>query len=432
MRLPYPARFLLAALCALPAPSARAQDAEVREAFARLMAAGEHEQIPWMISFSPPRLRMDQRLRVGLMVTLRNSDLNRYGSKHDLLLMVRLGQAAAADWLPGIAWVPQPIEEPLAKGTDIEFQIHFLAKPADLRVGIVLLDSVTGHSSVTIRPLRVAPLRSDPLPLAYRDLPVAEFASAFEGLEEAFLADTRGKLWLPLQPRRTLNLEVLVNFSHSDEFRAARSRGSLGSRGRPAWLSQLTRPPTAEDNLRLLLAALKPWTELASPDGVRITGLDLLRRRVVCEKGAAAALDWPRLRDALADFKPNVVSTETLLGQKEGADFFRQILRQRLAATGSPPPASSESQRPLRVFVLLSSAMLLPEESDLSPIEPEPGCRCRFYFIRLHTLGNEWDDLSRILSPLKPRRFDVRTAQDYRRALAAILRELNELKGSGS
>jgi hypothetical protein len=35
--------------------------------------------------------------------------------------------------------------------------------------------------------------------------------------------------------------------------------------------------------------------------------------------------------------------------------------------------------------------------------------------------------LDAILRPLEPRRFDVRTPDDYRRALAAILADLREL-----
>jgi hypothetical protein len=417
-------RWFLYTACSLAvlAPATRAQVAELRGQFARLVAEGEREQIPWTVSLSAPELRLDQRLGVEVKVSLSQSDLKRHATKHDLVLMVRVAQQGTG-WLPGFEWLALPVDEPLASGTGIEFQVFFLARPGNFRVGIVLLDRISGHSSVTVRPLRVDPLRNDPLPHAFRSLPAAEFVSSVEGFEAAFLSKMTGKLWLPVETRRKVQMEILANFTLSEEFR-------LRQRNPPAFarFRRRSRPPSVEDNLLATLAALKPLTEFASPDGLRITGLDLNRRRVVFEQEPLAPPAWQRLQRGVADFKSNVVSADTLLGQKESAEFLREILRERLRNEPAPGGGSaSDAEKPLRVLILLSGAMVFPKGADLSPLAPAPSCHCRVYFIRLRLFGNFWDELDSILRPLKPRRFDVSTPADYRRALAAILEDLRKL-----
>lgn len=432
-----PAKFacLLAAwLCGAGVAFGQDRPVEFRARFDQWIAEGERQQIPWDIAVSAPELRMDQRLGLTAKVSLGDKDLNRHGTEHDLVLMARIAPSGS-DWLPGMALLTQSLEKPLSNRTNLEFHLQILAKPGKYRLGIVLWDRVSGDRSVTIGAIRVEPLESDPLPRSFAKLPAAEFIPALEGLDVAFLPGMRGRLWLPVESSRKVQIELLVNFSHTEEFRfpvVNDPRFPSGPFGLPRrWPSPRRRSgPNLEDNLKLVLAALKPLSELSSPDGLRVTGLDLMRRRVVFDQQGAAPLDWPRLREGLSDMNSNVVSADALLGQTEGAEFLRQTLHLRMeagATAGGPAEQATAEKRPLRVFILLSSSTLFPDGTDLTPIEPVPSCNCRFYFIRLRVFGNLWDDLDRILQPLKTRRFDIRSPQDYRRALAAILDDLREL-----
>jgi hypothetical protein len=414
---------LLALCVAAFATRTRAQEPNVGELFATLIAEGEREQIPWTVTLAEPQLRLDQRLGAEAKISIDQEPLNRHGEKHDLLVMARVAPLGG-DWLPGLEWLALPVEKPLASNTTLEFQFFFVARPGDFRIGIVLFDRVSGHSNATIRTLRVESLRDDPLPQAFRDLPAAEFLTATEGFEAAFLTKMKGKLWLPVESQRNLQIEILANFSPSEEFTVQQSRPPpfrFGRRRRSV--------PTVEDHLFVTLAALKPLAELQWRGGLRITALDLLRRRAIFDQQPLAPAEWPRLSESLDDFKSNVVSTETLLAQKESAEFLRQVLRERLQAStaSSGSAVAPQKEPPLRVIIFLSGAMVFPKGADLSPIEKAPSCNCRVYFIRLRPFGNYWDQLDAILRPLKPRRFDVRTPAEYRRALAAILADLREL-----
>ncbi|MGH9814616.1 MAG: hypothetical protein ACRD6I_00905 [Candidatus Acidiferrales bacterium] len=423
-------------------PHPPASRPELEAAFDRMLSLGERSQLPWEVKLASPRLRLDQRLEAVIDVELSNATLNRHAAQHDLILMVRMSQHDG-DWLPGHSRLAKQLDQPLPARTTLVFTVRALVVPGNYRVGVLLFDRLSGHSSVALRPLRVDPPVPEPLPQAFRQLPPVEFIHSQKSLDDVMLPDLQGRLWLPIKTQRPLHLELLVNFSHSEEFmgrgRSPRLDWWSGLRWRWPRIGRRARPK-ADDNLAMILSALKPLAEMAVSNGsLRVTTLDLSNRKILFEQRDPTPLDWPTLRDALSQFNSNVVTADALAGGKESPAFLREVLHQRLAPAKAAaqesascpvvqaPPADAVVEPPLRVMIVLSSAMLFVSGSEVSPVNPPQNCNCRVYYLRLRMLGNVWDQIDDVLDPLKPRRFDIGSPADYRSAIAAILNDLRTL-----
>jgi hypothetical protein len=55
-------------------------------------------------------------------------------------------------------------------------------------------------------------------------------------------------------------------------------------------------------------------------------------------------------------------------------------------------------------------------------------CKCRAYYVRLKQNSNSpFDEIDKIIRPLNPRIFNVTTGLDFRKALAEIIHDLENL-----
>jgi hypothetical protein len=387
------------------------------EQFDRWVGEGERQSIPWRLENTKVQLRGDQRLVLPLAIRISGRDLRRHAPQHDLALMLRVAPDRGP-WFPGFGWLEKKLDQPLPGHTSLLFTFQLLVKPGRFRFAIVLHDRTSGQRNVLLRHMRVEPLARDPLPHAFRNLPAVEFLRAEEGLDTAWQPGV-GRLWLPVETRRPVEIELLVNFGLSEE---------LISRRRSR----------EEDNRTVTLSSLKPFTQLSLSNGrLHVTALDLVRRRILFRQQNLRELDWPGLRAALDELDPNVISAQALEQRKQNAAFFREILEQRLCASAAPgesEPAgsggagiSAAATRPHRVFIVLSSATLFDMGANLDPVQPPADCQCSVYYVRLHVLGNLWDELHRILRPLNPKRYEIRDPLDLRKALAKILADLNQM-----
>jgi hypothetical protein len=83
---------------------------------------------------------------------------------------------------------------------------------------------------------------------------------------------------------------------------------------------------------------------------------------------------------------------------------------------------------PMRVFIVVSGSLLFAEGSDVKPLNWEGDCNCRVYHLRLKLNKDDvFDDLAKLMKPLHPRKFDIMTPRDFRKALADIVEDLNRL-----
>jgi hypothetical protein len=171
--------------------------------------------------------------------------------------------------------------------------------------------------------------------------------------------------------------------------------------------------------------------------------MDLSRRRVLYEQEIASGVDWPALHAALEQVHPLVISAEALENRRQSAAFFRELLRERIeraaswqAGTAGPAGEAGHTAQDeaagdaLPVFIVVSSGILFPAGSDLEPLAARDAerCGCRVFYLqfRIHR-DNLWDKLSRLLSPLQPRRYFLDSPEAFRKALGRLLRDLRNL-----
>jgi hypothetical protein len=126
--------------------------------------------------------------------------------------------------------------------------------------------------------------------------------------------------------------------------------------------------------------------------------------------------------EALEKAQTPEISAAALEDRKNNGAFFRDFLAERIESGDTP------AERPLRVFIVVTSSHLFESGSDLRPIAVEQDCHCRVYHLRFRLNVNDvFDELERFMKPLRPRTFNLLTARDLRKAMATILQDLQNL-----
>lgn len=428
---------LLAALFSAVAAPLAAQDVSTSEAmpeipFDEWIANARRTDIPWSAGISTPQLAIIQRFVVQFRVQISSRALNQLGPSYQLFLEVRLKPAGAKQWLNEREIAGTRVMQRMPKGKEIAISMQALVLPGEYTVGMVLYDRISGQRSVALRKLKVRPLAGDRLPEISRNLPKVEFfqRSAGEGRES--LGELHSRLWMPLATRRPLHIELLVNMAAPEPSRSATNPFAYSERNISA---------RHQMNLARMLGIVKVLSQLELSNGsLHITALDILRRTVLFEQDAGNGLDWPRLRAALTQVNPLSIPVQALEGRRSNAAFFRTELERRLPPAPAEPPGtngtnghgsngkSSAAEAPLYVVIVVSSPAIFERGADLTPVQPPPGAHLRAYYLQYQLNSNNiWDDLPRVLRPMEPRRFDLQSPEEFRRALARILDELRAL-----
>jgi len=399
---------LFAALLLLVLPAAAQEQLEnevLRIPYGTWFREGNRQDIAWEVRVEKSELTFHQRLAVDLRVILPAKQLQKRSVHRELLLLVKIADRPG-HWLKGegVRWAV--FENALAKSAQVEFEVPVLVRPGDYTLGVILYDRVTRERSVARRRLRVRRINRDPLPDLGATLPAAEFLGAAEEADALFRPELLDELNLTVATRRRVHVEVVANFSASEQYTGQRRIQFL--------------------NQAFLLPTLNVLSQLQLTNGsLAVTALDLDRRRVLFEQTEVGRLDWPRLKDALSTLSTEVVDTRTLAARQERGAFFREFLESRL----QPQAAAADSGgEPVRVFLIVGSGILFPRGSNLDPVEPPEACSCRVYYLQYQiSYGNLWDELIRIMRPLEPERFRVNSPLGIRRALAEILADLRAL-----
>jgi hypothetical protein len=177
-------------------------------------------------------------------------------------------------------------------------------------------------------------------------------------------------------------------------------------------------------------------------DGMlNVSVFDLTRRQVLFTQARlnpqSQPLDWTRLRPALLEANPNKIDVRDLAHRQENAQFFVEEVRRRIAVECA--------------LIVLSGPMEFASGDDLRPIELAQKPAGRVFYIRYHSLpvlvndvpprpvrpnrgrgfpqprilaSEPADALEPLLKPLQPRLFDVNSAEQFRKALADLMKEI--------
>ena len=233
---------------------------------------GEHSAIRWTPQISPARLSSHQRLIVQMGIQLDGEELYNRPGKSRVVMLLQLTDAQGGVWQNhGTIDLDKVKEGVRSEYLDYIFSAFVL--PGEYRVALAVVDTVTGEHAVREERLHVAPIKNDVLPDAWRGLPPVEFLSPADPPDTWYLPSVGEPLHLPVNTRRPVRIDMLVNLTPSE-----RATGSVGAQS---------------GNLRVLLPALKTFSQLDLHTGtLNVALLDLMHQKVAFHQDDTAQ---PRL-----------------------------------------------------------------------------------------------------------------------------------------
>jgi hypothetical protein len=268
--------------------------------------------------------------------------------------------------------VQKPAKNALLTVTESVF-----VEPGDYQILCAMYFTATGEHAVKKDKLHVAAIEADPLLEIGRTFPPVDFVEASQPPDSWYQPKERGRCDLRLSPSHPVQIELVANLASAD--------------------------------LRVMLPRLKVLSQMKGPNvAVNLTVLDVGRRRVVLRQRNLEELAWPTLRATLPSANPGLIDVKALANREKDAAFFFEEIAARLG--------------PDRVVIVLSDAMNFEVQQE-APAGSLPGGE--ILYIRGRT-PFPTDELAPVLGPSRVRIMDVGTPMDFRRALAAIVSEVNE------
>jgi hypothetical protein len=401
--------------------------------FNRWLAEGDQTHFRWSARVSGAELSGHQRLQTKAEIEVDGIELVNRRGHGELVMMIQFQDSAERVYQAHGAIDLADVKDEAAK-SNINYAQEAFVLPGDYRVSMVLFDTKTMEHSAMQKTLHVNPLRNDPLPAAWKDLPAVELLHTMDAPDAWFRPDAVGRLKLPLTTKRPVRIEVLMNASATGPSRGL-SMGTASNR-----------------SLANLVPALKVLSQVeVGGGGLHVTLLDIPKRRVIFEQHAVHQLEWDRVRGALTEADPNKIDVRALEHREQNAQFFVEQVRRRLAA-------GSEAEKPFRVLLVLSGPTAFDSGEDMHPIEPANDPNTKVYYLRYHvpperpalpsvfdnpgsrgrrgfpggppaltTPPEPFDSLGSLLKPLQPRVFDIYAPDQFRKILGSLLEEIGRL-----
>jgi hypothetical protein len=391
--------------------------------FEQWLAGGEQARLHWAASVSRPHLSVHQRLRSEVEIRLDGAELAKRRGEGQLLVLLQITDPQGRRYQNHLSLDLAKTEKGIAK-QDMVLTFSAFFTPGNYKIAVALYDTATREHALKLTNLDVLPLKADPLPDVWRDLPAVEYLPAADPPDSWYLPSLTAPVRLPLKPRYPLDIELIVNLTPSES----------GSHAAEA----------QSRNLSVLIPALKV---IAALNGLNVELLDLARQRVVFRQDDVRLLDWAAMRRALAPAKAATIDLQSLERHRQSAAFFVAEVARIVAA-----PVKTQ-----RILLVLSAPLAFEQKVDLEPISLAASPACRVFYIRYHSFqppptrpavtrssrrgpfgrwgqlpdpdiaALQFDQLESTLKPLAPRLFDVDTPEEFRKALAALLAEIANL-----
>jgi hypothetical protein len=376
--------------------------------FEQWLAANDPPRFRWTTRVLPPELSNLQRLRARVEIQVDGEEVAKRRGKRQLVMLVQFNDSQGRAYQTHKAIDLEEIQETAGKMNFVYSQDAFVL-PGEYRVSLGVFDSETGDHSVAQRMLHVNPLKNDPLPTAWRDLPPVEI------LRDS--PDATQRLYLPVETHRPVRVDLLVNSFEQTE----------------------------------IVPALRVLSQLDIRNGsLNVVLLDLARQKVAFEQTAAHDLDWSRMEAAFKQADPKVIDVHSLEKRGRSAQFFVRQVGERLEVSGEP----------VRVVIVLTGPTAFDSGENLHPIELGAKPAGKLFYIRYHSplpkpefrppfeepprfgrrqplplprtgpgaaLAEPVDALERTVKPLDPHLFDVYTPEQFRKTLSTIIDEISRL-----
>ena len=403
------------------------------------------QDIAWQVHAYPASLSWGQRQIVLFKVRVDPVPLQERGPHRNLHVFFK-AQDSDGQWLPDESYTHLELERDMGKAIDLEFEVAAFVRPGHYTFGVVLDDSVMDERSVMKLPVTVEERKGDPLPGSDATLPPVEFVdlepdeqvaqhrSEFgddsmappfarrgaigrrrgdqtdDGFpdprsngepEAASFGRASDRLTLPLDNRRPLAIEVVANFSPTEEYADSAA--------------------FYHRNSVILLHLMHVLSQVKMQGCMRISGLDTVNRRVIAGPLDVAKADWAQLEQS-ASTSAGVIDVNALKHGASSTSFARDYIQQLMQDKN---PCGDAAENPQRVLIVLNSGIKFPDGTRIERVQPVTGWRT--YYLRRKTRTVDTDQFGAVIAPLDPREFAFGTASDFRKTLATLLLELRSL-----
>ncbi len=389
----------------------------IRYPFDQWLADGERTQIRWNARVQTPHLTAHQRLSARIDIEVEAKEIQKRRGRGEIITFVQIEDTNGHRWRAHNTYSLLAIPGD-AKVHDILSSQEVFILPGDYIFTLATCDSSTREYSLVRRTLHVSPLRGDPLPAAWGGLQPVEFVQHFETPDVWFQPYIRGRVRLPLETRRSVHLDLVMNMTPSE-----RVSGSVRSFRR---------------NMSVLVPALKLLSNLELSKGTLDVALLDLTRRKTWEQKNVRGLDWNRMRAPFADTNPGVIDAQSLAVKAQMTQFFWDQMLDRLK-----PDTGSDA---LRVMIVLSAPAFLEHQFKVEPASFPKDPNRKVFYLRYRAtppprvafdpfnqgpmpsaMSLPSDDLEHTLKSLDARVYSAVTAEEFRRAVSNVMAEVAKM-----
>ena len=403
--------------------------------FAQWLAGGQQAQMKWSEHVISVVLSVHQRLIAQLQIQMDGAEAAKRRGEGELVFYFQLTDSKGHVFQDHTTYDLGKAEEGL-KSQDISCTDLAFVVPGDYAVSTAIYDTATKEHVMKKDKLHVAPLKVDPLPDLWHDLPSVEFVDAVNPPDRWFQPKAKGVLHLPLAPHHPVRIEVVVNLTPTET-----SPRLYGVQDR---------------NLSLIIPALKAISEFTgSSVSINVSLLDLARRRVVYRQEDVHELDWDKMKSSLSDAGTGLIDVKSLADRSHSAIYFAKEVASRM----TPAPGHDETAR---AVIVLTGPMVFDADQDMQGVELKSIPGSRLFYVRLQRPaerpanmfgdtrrrrgimggapgrqrmpdegempnGLEADHLAPVLKPLEPRIFDAVSADQLRKVLATLVNEISAM-----
>jgi hypothetical protein len=378
----------------------------------------------WTTRISPITLSQHQRLVAHLEIEMPASEFKRSG-RGETIFYFQFTDAQGHNYQDhasiNLAKLDGSPHSHVVVTTDNAFIV-----PGDYWVSLAVYCATTGEHSAKREKLHVPPIGGDPLPQTWRHLPPVDFIDASEPPDAWYLPKAAGRLDLPIHASHPVRVEILANLV-STPFGGASNSGDAP----------------------IVLPYLKALSEMSGDRvTVHVALVDVERRRTLFRQRDSNLLDWLRLRASLVGMNNGLIDVASLAGSAHNSEFFMNEVARRIAI---------DESKVARVVIVLSGAMVFSASRNPMLAGSKTAEGGHVIYIRLHSAPSllyssnpdliseinhransrkmpvqpaiqprsSIDELPDMLSIPGFRMFDVATAEEFREALSAVVREIS-------
>lgn len=393
---------------------ALAQGASLREIPIAWYEEPEQHAPRWRIDFDHPTLDFSQRLVVGTRATV---PANVKGRRPDWYIYLGIADENGR-WSVNYDHPHIDLRQVPPNAKPLLWHGYAFVRPGTYRIALVAYDAINERHFVWRKTMQVD--RPSVLPDIDRDLPTVEFVNPDR-------IPPPVPEYIPIHTHAPLRVDVIFNLTGNEQL-------SLS----PNDLDSL-RHPNRENGMRGAAGVL---SQLAPAQGcVRVSAIDILRLKVVLDRSSAdAPSNLNRVQQAIPSRRDNAaIDIHSLMGRTKAREFFHQFVDKIVSDNAACSPELVSAGR---AIIVVSDSLVFPDNSDTTPVVPSQSRGSLIFHIRFSSAAirvstadsaefpapidvrYSLDEVGHMLSPLHPRNFDVVEPNDFRRAVAEIVQDI--------